>query len=727
MNKPLAQYARKGFVSGPSGSRFPLFSPTEYQRFADGIREGKKTHYFSNNHLAVFCPVVTQGQRVGMVYLNADLQGFARWKRLFAGCMLAVLGVSFLLAYLLSRQLQHYISRPILYLVAKMEAVTKEEDFTVRAIKRSNDEVGVLIDGFNDMVAHLQDRDQQLDKYRIHLEDLVGKRTAQLSRANKTLQRTVAELERTKEAAEEANRIKSRFLANISHELRTPMVGVLSSTELLLNSGLDSGQRTLVETLNSSGEALLDILNDLLDLSKIEAGKLTLEHVDFNLLEVIDGPVELLGKGAFAKDVELVCDVSPELPQLLRGDPGRLRQVLFNLLSNAIKFTSSGEVLLRVIPEQQGLHKAVLRFEVIDTGVGIQAADQLRIFDSFSQADESITRLHGGTGLGLSIVKQLVEIMGGRVGLQSEPGKGSTFSFVLSFEVASNAVPAWQEGVGKSILVIEKNETTCRMLHRRLSHAGWTVQISKNCPAAVKHIQQAYAREEFFDVGLISDSFSMDDRLEVIGSLRSSQAAPITRIISMGPRQSQAGWDKATMTAISAHFYKPLLPSRLHVLLANVVSAAEKIAAAPIASSMSTKSTTLSQSTSASRHILLAEDNATTSQLIEISLSNIGYRVTVVRDGQAVLEKLASQPCDLVLMDCQMPVMDGYTAARAMREAGYRVPIIALTAFSSQENEDRCHAAGMNDYLCKPFKHKVLHQLIDKWLTNPIDLSLKAL
>lgn len=728
-NEPLAQYIRKGSVSGTFGNNRPLFSPSEYQRLADGIQAGGKTHYFSNNHLAVFCPVVTQGQRIGMVYLNADLGAFARWKRLFAGCVLGVLGLSFLLAYFLSHQLQHFISRPILYLVDKMEMVTKEEDFTVRATKQTNDEVGILIDGFNNMLVHLQDRDQQLGKYRLHLEDLVRKRTAELRRTNQELQQTVAELERTKQAAEEANRIKSRFLANISHELRTPMVGVLSSTELLLNSGLDSGQRTLVETLNSSGEALLDILNDLLDLSKIEAGKLTLEDVDFNLLEVIDGPVELLGKGAFAKNVELICDVAPEIPLVLRGDPGRLRQVLFNLLSNAIKFTPSGEVLLRVAPEQQDLRKTVLRFEVIDSGVGIEPADQLRIFDSFSQADESITRLHGGTGLGLSIVKQLVEIMGGRVGLQSEPGKGSVFSFALSFEVGSASVPVFQEGTGRQILVLERNHTTCRMLYQRLTHAGWTVQLSQDCSGAVKQIEEACAREELFDAVLISDTFSLDVRRKLIENLQGGQALQLTRIIAMGPRQSHAPWDKASREALSAYFYKPLLPSRLHLLLANVMGPEGKMVPAAVElSALPTHSARNSRSaTSATGHILLAEDNTTTSQLIEISLSNTGYQVTVVRDGQAVLDQLAFQSFDLVLMDCQMPVMDGYTAATRLRQAGHGLPIIALTAFSSQEDEERCHAAGMNDYLCKPFKHKALHQLIDKWLTRPLDPSAKAL
>lgn len=715
-NEPLAQYFRKDNSSEAFVNGYPQISPAEYKQLAEGIQAGKKAFVFSSKHLAVFCPVIAQGQQVGMVYLNTDLRAFTHWKRLFAGIVLAVLGLSFLLAYMLSRQLQSIISRPILYLVNKMQAVTNDEDFTIRAKNSSHDEVGALIDGFNEMLEHLQDRDQQLAKYRQHLEDLVCKRTAELRAANEELQETVAELVQTRDAAEEASRVKSRFLANISHELRTPMVGVLSSTELLLNSGLDPEQLSLVETLNNSGEALLEILNDLLDLSKIEAGKLTLENVEFNLLEVIDCPIELLGKVAFAKGIELVCCVSPEVPSALCGDPGRLRQVLFNLLSNAIKFTHSGEVSLRVSSEKQSSDRVMLRFEVIDSGIGIEPEDQQRIFESFSQADNSTTRLHGGTGLGLSIVKQLVHIMGGHVGLESKPGSGSVFSFVVSFDMAETVPDEFAEGVGKRILVIEKNLTACRMLNQHLQSAGWSVHVSHKCSFGCKKLEESLIHNEFYDVVLISDSFPLEQRCALLDVLRRSLAVHSTRVVAMGPRNSHAVWDQGTTEVICSYLYKPLLPSRFHKLLADILlSPPSQLLALPKAEEIKSP---LVEKNKVAGSILVAEDNPTTGKLIDISLSNLGYDVTIVTNGQAVVEAVEQQSYDLLLMDCQMPIMDGYTASKHIRAAGHNIPIIALTASSRQEDEERCREAGMNDFVCKPFKHKLLHQVINQWLAE---------
>ena len=727
-NEPIAQYIRQDTSSRSPGGH-PRISPTEYKQLAEGIKLGEKAFFFTGNHLAVFCPVVTQGQRVGMVYLNTDLKAFTRWKRLFAGSVIAVLGLSFLLAYLLSRQLQHLISRPILYLVDKMQMVTNDEDFTIRATKRSNDEIGTLIDGFNDMLEHLQDRDQQLARYRQHLEDLVGKRTAELRSSNDELQEAIVELEQARDEAEEANRTKSRFLANISHELRTPMVGVLSSTELLLNSGLDAEQLGLVGTLNSSGEALLEILNDLLDLSKIEAGKLTLEHVEFNLQEVIDCPIELLGKVAFEKGIELICHIAPDVSPVLQGDPGRLRQVLFNLLSNAIKFTHAGEVSLRVVPEKQLTDKITLRFEVIDTGVGIEPADQQLIFESFSQADNSITRLHGGTGLGLAIVKQLVEVMGGQVSLESQPGQGSVFSFSVSFDRGSVVPTPPKEGVGKRILVVEKNISTCHMLHQHLQYAGWSVHLSHKCSFAGEKLKKSLANKEPYDVVLLSDAFPLEDRCLLMETLRQCSAFQEVRLIVMGPRNSHTSWEKETRSAISAYFCKPLLPSWLHGSLANVLNspASQTYRPAKLMEVVEKSDSFTEQSSRNFGSILVAEDNSTTGKLIDISLSNLGYQVTIVTDGREAVNLVGQRSFDLLLMDCQMPTMDGYTAARNIRAAGHQIPIIALTASSRQEDEERCREAGMNDFVCKPFKHKFLHQVIARWLCEAQNSSTEIL
>ncbi len=716
-NQPLAQYLRREDTARLATGGFPRVTEAEYRQLAKGIEAGEKTHFLSSRHLAVFCPVVSQGQQLGMVYINSDLGAFSRWKRLFAGSVLAVLGLSFLLAYLLSCQLQKIVSRPILYLLGNMHRVTKEEDFSVRAQKDADDEVGALIDGFNAMLSHLQNRDRQLVDYQHHLEQLVRKRTEELRKTNEELRGSVVELEKTRDAAEAANRTKSRFLANISHELRTPMVGLLSSTELLLNSGLDSEQLSLVETLNNSGEALLEILNDLLDLAKIEAGKLSLEHVEFNLLEIMAVPIELLGKTAFGKGLELVCDIAPNVPVLLRGDPGRLRQVLFNLLSNAVKFTHEGEVVLRIRSEQELDDSVTLRFEVADTGIGIETSHQQHIFDSFSQADDSTTRLHGGTGLGLSIVKQLVGMMGGRITLSSEPGLGSVFSFVLTLRRGSDRFPDRAWGAGKSILVVEKNVSTGRVLEEQLRHVGWNVYLCHSDTVAAGIMDEAQDAAQAWDVVLVNDQLLSGETSPFLQNLDKVLSGGRTRMAVMGPKNSRAIQNRPLQDRVAAYLRKPLLPHRLQNVLENLTTCAV-MAATPVSQVVErdhndSAAAVLRQTPAV---ILVAEDNPTTGKLIDISLSSLGYRVTIATDGQSAVELVAGQPFDLVLMDCQMPVLDGYAAARAMREMGCTVPIIALTASSRLEEETRCREAGMDDFLCKPFRHAVLHEMIRQWL-----------
>ncbi len=722
-NEPLAQYLRRGDTAQLTAGGFPRITEAEYRQLAEGLQAGEKNHFLSSRHLAVFRPVISQGQHLGMVYINSDLGAFSQWKRLFAGSVLAVLGLSFLLAYLLSRQLQSIVSRPIHYLLGKMNRVTREGDFSVRAEKDADDEVGALIDGFNAMLTHLQDRDRQLADYQHHLEELVGKRTEELRSANEELRGSVAELEKTRDAAQAANQTKSRFLANISHELRTPMVGVLSSTELLLNSGLDSEQLSLVETLNRSGESLLEILNDLLDLAKIEAGKLSLEHVKFDLLEVIACPVDLLGKIAFGKGLELVCDVAPEVPAWLWGDPGRLRQVLFNLLSNAVKFTHEGEVVLRIRPEQERADSVVLRFEVADTGIGIDPSLQQSIFDSFSQADDSTTRLHGGTGLGLSIVKQLVGMMGGQIAVSSEPGLGSVFSFGLSLNRGPDTLTDRVWGDGRSILVLEKNFTAGRVLEEQLRHAGWSVQLCHSDTMAARKMEEARALAQVWDVVLVNDIFLAGGPSLFLEGLERALADGQTRLVAMGSKNSRAIQDQQLRDQVASYLCKPLLPQRLLSGLKDLV---------PLDASLAKPFNRLPEqgeggsADSVSREVfatvLVAEDNPTTGKLIDISLSSLGYRVTIAMDGQSAVKLMAGQAFDLVLMDCQMPVMDGYSAARAMRAAGCRVPIIALTASSRQEEETRCREAGMDDFLCKPFRHTVLHEVIRQWLERSRNL-----
>jgi len=513
------------------------------------IRLGRQSYSFGRKQISLGVPIGSADNPLGTIVLLSDNSAIQAIFHRLIFVIGAILFATLFLALILSRFLNRFITRPVMALAETMEHICREENYALRASKHSNDELGALVTGINTMLDGIERRDAQL---------------------------VVA-----KQAAEEANRAKSRFLAQMSHEIRTPMNGVLGIAGLLLKTGLDDKQRQFVRTIMHSGESLLNLINDILDFSKIEAGKLELEELHFNVRQLIEETLDLFSNRAQERNVRLAGFVRASIPAVLVGDPGRLRQILMNLLGNALKFTRDGEVKLNVFLEEQvGEQQCRLRFEVQDSGIGIPQSKQREIFNAFAQVDGSTTRKFGGTGLGLAICQQLVRLMHGEIGVESEEGKGATFWFTALFEIGSAQL-------------LEKKDRT---------------------------------------------------------------------------------QEKNTKYNIDAD-------------------------------------------------ILVTEDNLTNQIVARGILEQLGCRVTVAENGREAVQLVGKRNFDLVLMDCQMPVMDGYEATRKIRqlerERGQSpVIIVALTAHAMKGDQERCLSVGMDDYLPKPFTEEQLFDVLCRWLSQ---------
>ncbi|TDF37317.1 response regulator [Alteromonadaceae bacterium M269] len=526
----------------------------------------------------------------------------------------------------------------------------------------------------------------------------------------------ITEMKLTEEKAKEASLAKSEFLANMSHEIRTPINGIIGMNELLLSTSLDDKQRHYAQLLRSSGNVLLQLINDILDFSKIEAGRLELEHIAFNLHEMVLELAQTSAIKAQAKGLEFIYAIGNNIPQVIVGDPGRIRQVLNNLISNAIKFTESGEVFLDIKRKT----KNSLIFNVHDTGIGIPKDKQRKLFSKFSQVDASTTRQFGGTGLGLAISKQLAELMQGQIGIESEPGEGSCFWFTAQFDfsrrnTASRTAPIQIDMA--STLIVDGSENNSKVIQDLIEHRGLSTKIASNAQFALQALRDSLAEGDGIDIAIIDYNLEGINGEQLARAIRSNDKLNETKLILMSPYGLDEQTQQYNQMGFDACITKPVSADALYTAISVVQGKQD-------APKLSTAESTQSESSKEQPdRILLVEDNLINQEVAKEMLQRMGYIIDVADNGKYAIEQLEQSENDyaLILMDCQMPEMDGYETSKYIRAQGpscrySKLPIIALTANALKGEQEKCLAAGMNDYLSKPIDVDKLEKTLKHWI-----------
>ena len=751
-NEVIAHYLNRDQSSFADELRDPGFQRNLLLR---AMNSGEDISSQTFSHITVYVPIFHAGEYLGTIFIQTNNNALIHNLLWFLLAAMLILGAALMIAFLLATRLQKQITDPLYSLTHHMSEIIQKGKYSSYPDDPSAQmyEINLLIDNFTAMLHQICEHEETLQNYSADLEEQVKERTSALEQSNNKLEHTITELNHAKNEAESASAAKSRFLANISHEIRTPMIGVLGMAELLQKSSLPEDQREMVNTIYSSGDALLTLLNDLLDISKIEAGKLELELAPCSLADTVDTAVDVLAESAFSKGLDITVVIDPAIPREVQADAARLRQIVLNLVSNAIKFTHYGTIVIALHPVTTTESSCTVCLEVRDTGIGISPDLKTRIFEAFTQADSSTSRQYGGTGLGLTIIKQLCELMSGKIRISDNEPHGTVFSLELPFNTtaqSANLGDTWlsqDQGIKnyESIGIVSHNKALIKALKYRFSQLGRNAAVFETADTAKSGINALIQKQKpillCIDSGLPGTCLNLAREIKTRHSLHNPEGAELT-IMCIAPLEWILRKRNGNNNPVDLFIPKPLKSKSLSSQITGATSGAQDNADSPSAfnrpetdiqteeqapdlppseSRNKTEDEHAEENTrkiQKCRHILLAEDHYTNQRLVQLLLEQAGYILTTVDNGYDVLQMIEEHNFDLVLMDCQMPRMDGYEATEKLRRRNIGIPIVALTAHVGEKDIQRCTEAGMDDYLCKPFKSSQLLKIVQKHLPH---------